>query len=346
MVGYDDQTNPALVPEIYSRLLTVEKVDLVIGGYGDNSIAPAMPKIIEQRRYLVGLMGLAVNAQFNYPNYFTMIPTGPDPGPALSEGFFELAARQTPKPETVSILVADAPFSRSPTQGAKDNAAKHGFRVVSEAKYPLATSDFTPLVRELTGINPDILFLCSYLNDSIGLVRALHVVGLEPKLVGGAMIGPQNGSVKVQLGPLLNGLVNYEYWLPGPKMDFAGVRKVIAEYQARAEGKDVDPLGYYVVPQAYAQMQVIEQAVRGTGALEDDKLAAYTRESLFNTVVGDVRFGQGGGWIRPRVLHAQFQNITKYDVGEFRDTKTEVVVSPNEFASGELIYPYAKAKRP
>jgi branched-chain amino acid transport system substrate-binding protein len=345
MVRHDDQTNPALVPEIYARLLNEAKVDLVMGGYGDNSIAPAMPKIIEQKRYFVGLMGLAVNSTFNYPNYFAMIPTGPNAGPALTEGFFELAARQSPKPQTVSLLVADAPFSRSPTQGAKDNAAKHGFRVVSEAKYPLATTDFTTFIREVAGFNADILFLCSYLNDSVGLVRALDLVGFEPKMVGGAMIGPQNGAVKVQLGPLLNGLVNYEYWLPGPKMNFVGVQRLIAEYQARAEGNDVDPLGYYVAPQAYAQMQVIEQAIRETGSLDDEKLATYTRESLFKTVVGDVRFGPGGGWVQPRVLHAQFQNIATSDVGEFRDTRTEIVVSPTEFASGELIYPYAKAKR-
>jgi branched-chain amino acid transport system substrate-binding protein len=346
MVAHDDQTNPALVADIYSRLLIEDKVDLVIGGYGDNSIAPAMPKIIELKRYFVGLMGLAVNAQFDYANYFTMIPTGPDPGPALTDGFFEIAARQSPKPETVSLLVADAPFSRSPTQGAKANAAKHGFHVVSEGKYPLATSDFTPFIRELKEVGPDILFLCSYLNDSIGLVKAINVVGLEPKLVGGAMIGPQNGAVKAQLGPLLNGLVNYEYWLPGPKMNFPGVQQLIAEYQARAEGKDVDPLGYYVAPQAYAQMQVIEQAVRETGSLDDNTLAKFTRESPFSTVVGDIRFGRGGGWVQPRVLHAQFRSVTRYDVGEFRDMKTEVVVSPKEFASGDLVYPYATARRP
>lgn len=345
MVAHDDQTNPVVVPEIYSRLLDEDKVDLVMGGYGDNSIAPAMPKIIEQKRYFVGLMGLAVNATFNYPSYFAMIPTGPNPGPALTEGFFEIAARQSPKPETVSLLVADAPFSRSPTEGAKHNAVKYGLRVVSEDRYPLATTDFTTVIREVARFNADVLFLCSYLNDSVGLVRALHLVGFEPKLVGGAMIGPQNGAVKVQLGPLLNGLVNYEYWLPGPKMAFPGVQSLIAEYQTRAEGKDVDPLGYYVAPQAYAQMQVIEQAVRGTGSLNDEQLANYTRESVFSTVVGDVRFGSGGGWVQPRVLHAQFQNVASYDVGEFRDTRTEVVVSPQELASGELIYPYARAKR-
>src|SRR6267154_471395 len=74
-VCLDDQTNPKLVADIYQRLLDVEKVDMVIGGYGDNSIAPAMPLITERRKFFLGLMALAVNATFHYPQYFVMIPT-------------------------------------------------------------------------------------------------------------------------------------------------------------------------------------------------------------------------------------------------------------------------------
>src|SRR5471030_2043173 len=113
MICIDDETNPKLVPGIYKRLLDDEKVDLVVGGYGDNSVSPAMPLIMERNRYLVALMALAVNASFGYSSYFVMIPTGPNPSEALTEGFFELAARQSPRPETMAILAADAPFSKS-----------------------------------------------------------------------------------------------------------------------------------------------------------------------------------------------------------------------------------------
>ena len=80
LVCMDDQTNPKLVPGIYQKLLTEEKTDLIIGGYGDNSIKPAMPLVIEHKRFFVGLMGLAVSQEFNYENYFAIIPTGPSPG--------------------------------------------------------------------------------------------------------------------------------------------------------------------------------------------------------------------------------------------------------------------------
>jgi branched-chain amino acid transport system substrate-binding protein len=345
MVCIDDETNPKLVPDIYKRLLDDEKVDLVIGGYGDNSVSPAMPLIMERNRYLVALMALAVNASFGYSNYFVMIPTGPSPSEALTEGFFELAAKQSPKPESMAILAADAPFSKSPVQGAKTHADKHGFKVVSDARYPLSATDLAPFISGLKPINPDILFLCSYLNDSAGLLRAINEVGLEPKMVGGAMIGPQNGSIKAQVGPLLNGLVNYEYWLPVPKMMYPGVADMIANYQSLAQDAGADPLGYYVVPQAYAQTQIVEQAIAGTGSLDDAKLAQFTRESSFKTVVGDFKFGKGGGWSEARVLQVQYQNINNADLSEFKDARTQAVVWPSNLTSGTLLYPYAEAKR-
>ena len=345
MLCIDDQTNPTLVPEIYRRLLDDEKVDLVIGGYSDNSVAPAMPLIVERRRYFVALMALAVNASLHYPNYFVMIPTGPRPNEALTEGFFDLAASQTPKAKSMAILAVDAPFLKGPVAGAKDHASRLGLWIVSDTRYPMATADFSPIIRELQATNPDILFLSSYLNDSAGLLKAIGAVGLEPKIVGGAMIGPQNGSVKAELGPLLNGIVNYEYWLPVPKMMFPGIAEVISEYQLRAEGTSADPLGYYAAPQAYAQMQIIEQAIAGTGSLDDDKLAQFTRRQTFKTILGDVRFGEGGGWAESRVLQVQYQNIDGNGLAQFKDARTQAVVSPSSFASETLIYPYAKAKR-
>jgi branched-chain amino acid transport system substrate-binding protein len=344
LICVDDKTDAACVPGIYEKLLDVDKVDLVVGGYGNNSVTPAMPLVIERKRYFVGLMSLGVNARFDYPGYFAMIPTGPDPNSALTAGFFEVAARQKPKPQTVAIVAADADFSRNPIAGAHVNTEKNGLRIISETKYPLSTKDFAPLLRGLRVTNPDILFLSSYLSDSVGLVRGLHESGLEPKLVGGAMIGPQSSSVQTALGPLLNGLVNYEYWLPVPKMTVPGVGELIERYQARAASQGADALGYYVAPTAYAQMQVVEQAISATQSLDDAALVTYTRDSVFKTVMGDVKFAAGGEWSAARVLQVQFRDIRTNDVAEFTGAQSRVVLSPAAFASGELVYPYANAR--
>jgi branched-chain amino acid transport system substrate-binding protein len=341
----DDETKPDTVAALYQRLLDTEKVDLVIAGYGDNSVAPAMPLIVERKKFFIGLMALAVNARFNYAQYFVMIPTGPKPSTALTAGFFDVLARQNPKPETVAILAADAPFSLSPVAGAKENLTRNGMRVVSETRYPLTTTDFGPYVDELKKTAPDVLFMCSYINDSAGLLKAIGDGGFEPKALGGAMIGPQNGVVKAQLGPLLNGLINYEYWLPVPGVANADAEALIARYQPRAQAADADPLGYYVAPMAYAQMQVVEQAISAVGSVNDAALAEYAHRETFHTVVGDVKFGNDGSWTEPRVLTVQFRAIQNNDIDQFKSATVEAVVSPNGPAAPALIYPYAAAKR-
>jgi branched-chain amino acid transport system substrate-binding protein len=209
---------------------------------------------MENKKFLVGLMGLGVNNTFQYDRFFAMIPTGPDPNTALTAGFFDTASRQTPKPETVAIVAADADFTKNPIAGARANAGRHGLEVVSETKYNLAAEDFAAVLRQIEPDHPDIVFFCSYLNDSVGLIRAVAESDLDPRLAGGAMIGPQTSAVQSELGPLLNGIVNYEYWLPTPAMDFPGVSRLIATYQERAQDMLADALGYYVAPFAYAQL--------------------------------------------------------------------------------------------
>ena len=344
LVCIDDRTDAASVPGIYQSLLTEHHVDLLLGGYGNNSISPAMPMAIEHGKFFVGLMGLGVNNSYSYDRFFAMIPTGPDPSAALTEGFFETASRQVPRPATVAVIAADADFTKNPIVGARANAARYEMHVVSETKYPLATSDFAAVLKEAEAAQPDILFLCSYLADSVGLIRAIAASDTGAKLVGGAMIGPQSSTVQAELGPLLNGIVNYEYWLPVPAMAFPGVGKLIATYQSRAKDTPADALGYYVAPFAYAQLQVVEQAIRETGGLNDAELAEYTRTAAFSTVVGDVTFGRLGEWAAPRVLTVQFRDIHTTDAAEFANPDARVVVSPAGYASGDLIYPYRAAE--
>ncbi|MFD1984010.1 amino acid ABC transporter substrate-binding protein [Mesorhizobium newzealandense] len=344
LVCHDDHGDASLVPGLYKRLMDDDKVDLVIGGYGTNTVLPAMPLIMERQRFFVGLMGLGVNNALAYPNYFAMIPTGPDPNAALTEGFFALAAQQKPRPATVALLSADAEFSRNPILGAKANAAAYGFRIVHEATYPLTTENFAPVIDAVAESGCDLLFLCSYLEDSIGLVRAIHAHRFRPQMVGAGMIGPQNTAVKTALGPLPNGFVNYEYWVPVPAMMFPGVQAFLDIYQARAGDAGVDLLGHYMAPLAYAQMQVVAQAIEATGGFDDASLSAYARGAIFDTAMGAVSFGVNGEWALPRVLQVQFQGISGHEAGQFRNGSRQIVVSPPDFASGELIFPYAQAR--
>jgi branched-chain amino acid transport system substrate-binding protein len=344
LVYYDDKSSPAEVPPIYTKLLDVDKVDLIIGPYATAQIAPAMPIVIQKKKTFITLLGLAVNSEFDYPNYFAMIPSGPDAKPAFTKGFFDVAMAQAQKPQSVAIVAADQEFSRNAADGARENAKKTGLKIVYDKTYPPSTADYAPIVRAVAASNPDLMVICSYPPDSVGMVRAINEIGYKPKMVGGGMVGLQATAIKTQLGALLNGFVNYDFWLPVPKMEFPGVLDLIKRYQARAAGEGVDPLGYYMAPWGYAQMQVLQQAVEGTKSIDDAKLGDYIRAHTFKTVVGDVKFGPKGEWAQSRVLQVQYQNVKGNDVGQFKDASTQVVVAPAEYESGKVVYPYEKAK--
>ena len=234
LVIYDDQSTPSNVPGIYTKLITVDKVDLLLGPYGTNFVAPAMPTIIQHNKMTISFTAIGINRHFNYPKYFSMVSVGPEGVNSFSIGFFELAAAQNPKPQTVAILAADAEFARSASDGAREEAKKHGFRIVYDQSYPPATTDFSPMVRAMQAANADIVYIGAYPPDNVGIIRAANEIGLTPKMFGGAMIGMLITPIKVQLGPIANGLVIVETFVPSPKLQFPGLDILMQRYQAKA----------------------------------------------------------------------------------------------------------------
>jgi branched-chain amino acid transport system substrate-binding protein len=345
LVNYDDQSSPATVPGTYTKLIEVDKVDLVISSYGTNLTAPAVPVAMQHDYLFLGLFALAINAEFNYPNYFSMFPAGPDPIHNFSRAYFELAAEQQPKPQTVAIVGADSDFAKKAADGAHDNATALGFKIVYERGYPPNTVDFSPIIRAIQAANPDVVYVASYPQETVGIVRAANEVGLKTKLFGGGLVGVQYGTLKTQLGPLLNGIVVYDFYVPEPTLKFPGIEAFLARYQAKATGAGVDLLGYFVPPFAYANGQVLAQAIGAVGSLDQKKLADYIRSHGFDTVVGEVRFAANGEWAQSRILQVQFQGIEGNELAQFKRPGTQAIVYPKEYRSGTLRYPYTDAKR-
>jgi branched-chain amino acid transport system substrate-binding protein len=344
LVFYDDQSNPSTVPGIYTKLLDVDKVDLVTGPYATAMIAPAMPIVMQKGKVFIGLFGLAVNSEFNYPKYFAMIPSGPETKPSFTKGFFEVAAQQNPKPQTVALVAADQEFSRNACEGARENAKAAGMRVVYDKTYPPTTTDFSPIVRAIQATNPDIVSVCSYPLDSVGMVKAVNEIGFKPKMIGGAMVGLQATVFKTQLGPLLNGWVNYETWVPSEKMLTPEVKEFLATYQSRAAAEGVDPLGYYLGTWGYAYMELLGNAIAGAKSINDDQVANYLRSNPVKTIMGDIKFGKGGEWAESRMLQVQYHGIKGNTVDQFKGMDTQTVLTPADLKTGNIIYPYEKAK--
>ena len=344
LVNYDDQSNPANVPGIYTKLLDVDKVDLVNGPYGTNLIAPALPVVMQKGKLLIGLFGLDANREFHYQRYFSMLPAGPKPGQAFTEGFFQVAAQQKPKPETVAFAAEDAEFSRNACEGARENAKTFGFTISYDKSFPPGTTDFSPIVRALQAANADLVVICSYPLSSVGILLAANELNFTPKMLGGAMVGLQSTVFKDKLKSKLNGVVNYETWVPSPKL-MAPAAEFFKVYQERAKAAGTDLLGYYLGGWGYAYFQLLGQAIEGAKTLNDEKLAEYMHSHEFKTIMGDVKFGSYGEWTKQASMQVQYHNITDAaNLETWRGMSYQTVLTPEDQKTGELIYPYAKAK--
>jgi branched-chain amino acid transport system substrate-binding protein len=344
LVYYDDQSNPSLVPGIYTKLIDIDHVDLLISSYGTNLVVPALPVVIQHNRLFFGLFALAANAKFHYPRYFSMLTFGPHPTKSFSEGYFKLVMAQKPKPKTLAIVAADAEFSRNASDGARDNAKAAGLRIVYDRSYPPATVDYTPIVRAVQAAKPDIVYVASYPPDTVGILRAVQEIGLKTEMLGGAFVGLPAAALKTQLGPAMNGILNVELWEPVKTMEFPGVMNFIKAYEAKAPAAGVDPLGYFLPPFAYAELQILGDAVAAAGTLDEGKLAQYMHSHKFSTIVGDIAFGPEGEWTKARVIWVQYHGVKGHDLAQFKTPATVSILDPPEYKTGNLIWPYTKAR--
>src|SRR5262249_22638378 len=152
--------------------------------------------------------------------------------------------------KTMALLAADQEFAQNLAKTAREVAEKLGIKVVYDQSYPPSTTEFSSIVRAVGAAKPDIVFVASYPPDSAGIMRAVNEIGIgdNVKIFGGAMVGLQFAAVMENMGSLLNGVVNYNTWLPEPSMQFEGTKEFFDKYTKRAKEAKIDPLGFYIAP--------------------------------------------------------------------------------------------------
>ena len=340
LIAYDDQTNPANVPGIYTKLLDVDKVDLLIAPYGTVPTAPIMPMVKQRGLLLMGNFSFQVNAKVQHDMWFNNSPW--NDASSWSDGFIRAGQRAGAK--SIAVLAADQEFAQNLANGARELSKKANLKSVYDQNYPPTTTDFSSLIRGIRAAKPEMVFVMSYPNDSVAIIRAVNEIGVgsQVQVFGGGMVGLQFTPIMTSLGSLLNGVLNYNSYVPG--MKYPGIEDFLGRYAKRAADAKVDPLGFYLPPFNYAIGQMLEQAVNGTKSLEHKQLAAYLRKNEMKTVVGPIRYDKMGEWANPRVVQAQFRGIADKDMEQFRQPGKQVVIYPEEYKTGDVITPFEKAR--
>ena len=233
LVVYDDQGSPSLTPGIYTKLIDVDKVDLLIAPYGTNPTASIMPLVKQRDLLLMGNFALDANAQLRHDKYFNNQPWSSARDSAAP--FLDLCRKLGAK--SIAILAADAEFAQNLANGVRGELKSYGLQAAYDQNYPPNTVDFSSMLRAVRAKKPDAVFVASYPAESSAIIRGLNELGVgeSVRVFGGGMVGLQYASIMESLGSQLNGVINYNTWAPEKTMDFPGVRDFIARYQTRAK---------------------------------------------------------------------------------------------------------------
>ena len=341
LIAYDDQSNGANTPGIYTKLIDVDKVDLLIAPYATNVTAPIMPLVKERGLMLMGNFSFQVNAEVQHDMWFNNAPWNDARG--WSEGFLDLGKMAGAK--SIAIFAADAEFQQNLANGARDLIKKTGWNVVYDQNYPPNNTDFSSIIRAVRAARPEAVFVACYPNEAVAIMRSVNEIGLgsQVQIFGGGMVGLQFTPIMQSLGSLLNGVVNYNSYVPG--MKFPGIDDFFKRYSVRAAAAKVDPLGFYLPPFNYATGQMLEQAVNATKTLDHKKLADYIRKTEFQTIVGPIGFDKSGERAKPRMVQAQFRNIQDNNVDQFKNPGKQVVLWPESDKQGDFVFPFDKARK-
>jgi len=342
LVVYDDKSSASETPAIYSKLIDVDKVDLLFAPYATVPTAPIMPMVKQRGLLLIGNFSFQVNSKVGHDMWFNNAPWGPPDSWASS--FLDIGQKAGGK--SMALLAADQEFAQNLAKTAREVAAQRNLPVVFDQSYPPNTVEFSGIIRSLKAAKPDIVYVASYPPDSAGILRAVNEIGIgdNVKIFGGGMVGLQFGAVMENMGSLLNGVVNYNSWLPEKSMYFEGTKEFFDTYTKRAVEAKVDPLGYYLAPFGYASGQLVEQAIKAVGSLDQKAIAKYLRENTHKTIVGPIAFSADGERKETAVLQAQFRGIVDKNIEQFRKPGKQVILFPDNLKSGELVAPFEAAR--
>src|ERR1700704_1885176 len=343
LVVYDDKSSASETPAIYAKLLDVDKVDFLFAPYATVPTAPIMPLVKQRGLLLMGNFSFQVNSKVGHDMWFNNAPWGP--ADSWATAFLDLAQKAGGK--TIALLAADQEFAQNLALTARDVAKKRNMPIVFDQAYPPNTVEFSGIIRALKSAKPDIVYVASYPPDSAGILRAVNELGIgdSVKIFGGGMVGLQFGAVMENLGSLLNGVVNYNSWLPEQSMYYEGTKAFFDTYAKRAVEAKVDPLGYYLAPFGYASGQLVEQAINATKSLDQKALAKYLHENEIKTIVGPMVFSADGERKETAVLQAQFRGVVDKNIEQFRGQGKQVILFPENLKSGDLVAPFEAARK-
>ena len=314
-VLYDDQSQPATGVRLYEKLITQDKVDLVMGPYS-SAITEAVANVTEKYKMpMVAPMASTTSIFRKGRKYIFMVQSGAE---VYLEGLIDTAAKRGLK--TIAFVNEDTLFPKATVQGSVELAKKKGLTVVFTEAYPKGHTDFSALLTKIRSVNPDVLGAATYFDDAVAITRQMRELNVNPKMYG-VTVGGDLPKFHEQLGKNAEFVYGATQW--EPELPYPGAKEFNESHKKEFPGADLS----YHSAGGYGGCQVLVEAVRKAGSLDPDKIRAAILSMDFNTVYGGFKVDEGGFQISHKMVMFQWHDAKK------------VIVWPDELATGKMRFP-------
>ncbi len=313
-VIYDDRSEPPTAIKLYEKLITEDKVEVVMGPYS-SPITNAASTVSEKHKKIM-MASLAATTSI-WERGFKYLFMTISPAEVYMEGLVELAAQAGLK--TVAVINEDTLFSKAAAKGAVEMAKKKGMRVVMHEAYPKGTTDFSALLIKMKALNPDVIMAGSYFDDAVATTRQMKELDVNPKMYG-VTVGGDVPDFGYQLGRTSDYVYGSTQWTE--TLRYPGAREFTESYK-----KMFSREFSYHAPAAYGACRVFTEAIRRANSLDSDKIRAELLKLKMTTAFGDYQVDERGFQIAHKMVLLQWQEGKR------------VTVWPAHLADGKLIYP-------
>jgi len=316
LVVYDDQSMPPTGVRLYEKLITEDKVDVVMGPYS-SPITEAVANVTEKYKKIMVTPLAATTSIFRKEprrKYVFMILS---PAEVYLEGLLDMAVKRGLK--TVAVVNEDTLFSKAAAAGAAEIAKKKGMQVVFQEAYPKGNTDFSALLTKIKATNADVLAAATYFDDAVALTRQMKELNVNPKMYGVTV-----GGDLPEFYDTLKGNAEYIYGATQwePVLNYPGNKEFYEAYKAEFKHEPS-----YHSAAGYAGCLLYAEGVKRAASLEADKVREQLLKLEMRTMFGDYKVDGDGFQTAHKMVTFQWQKEKK------------VVVWPDDLAQGKIIFP-------
>jgi branched-chain amino acid transport system substrate-binding protein len=318
LIIYNDEGKPDKAVQLLEKAITVDKVDLLLGGYGGASVAAQMPLAERYGMVYVSMGGHMTSFSQGFKYSFSATPMM---GEWLGDAFFKflesLPAKDRPK--SVAYIRLNNPIGRSGEATERKWAEKLGMKIVLEEYYdsPLASAD--ALISKAKDAQAELLYCTQFLPDAVLTVRSAKALGYNPKFFQQSIAATSPAWAKI-LGPDAN--YAYQAVIMTNSLPYPGIAEL--NKVAKEKFNEPDAPEYFLF--GYSWMETLQRGVEGAKSLKQDAIRDYLRKNEISIISGKFRFDEKG-------LPPQYSYVVQVQNGQ------TVVVYPSAQATKKAIYP-------